>query len=133
MALIRVPNSILFKDPVYIETDRRLRRFDIVVGVAYSEDIDASRKVIQKALSTTELMDQSKPFEVYAREFNSSSIDFTVRWWAESTPLDMHITRDKVVTSIQAGLDNAGIEIPLPYRTLTFNEPLQVESIAKSQ
>jgi small-conductance mechanosensitive channel len=126
--LVIVPNSILFKNPVFIETDNKWRRFDIVVGVAYSEDIDASRDVITKALQATDLISQTRGVEVYAREFNSSSIDFTVRWWAKSTPLDMHITRDKVVTSIKAALDDAGIEIPFPYRTLTFKEPLKVET-----
>lgn len=130
--LVLVPNSILFKHPVYIETDKSLRRFDIVVGVAYSENIDAARKVIQEALKTTDLIDKNKPYEVYAREFNASSIDFTVRWWAQSSPLDMHKTRDKIVTSIKAALDEAGIEIPFPYRTLTFSEPLQIETINRS-
>lgn len=124
--LILVPNSFLFNNPVSILTDKALRRFTIVVGVAYGENVDHARTVIEKALHATELIEKSKPFEVYAREFNSSSIDFTVRWWAPSTPLDMHASRDKVVTAIKAALDNNDIEIPYPYRTLTFKEPLPI-------
>ena len=124
--LILVPNSFLFKNPVSILTDKALRRFEIIVGVAYGENVDQARSVIEQAFHEIAIIEKSKPIEVYAREFNSSSLDFTVRWWAASTPLDMHITRDQVVTSVKAALDNKNIEIPFPYRTLTFKEPLSI-------
>lgn len=125
--LVILPNSFLFKNPVSILTDKDLRRFDVVVGVGYDEDVDNARSVIEAALKTLEGIRQDKPIEVYAREFNSSSIDFIVRWWSESTPLSKHKSKDKVVTSIKSALDNAGIEIPYPYRTMTFKEQLKIE------
>lgn len=124
--LVLVPNSFLFKNPLHIRTDKDLRRFEIIVGIAYSEPIDKAREVILGALQSSELVEQDRPREAYAREFNSSSIDFTVRWWARSRPIDMHQSRDRVVTTIKRSLDEAGIEIPFPYRTLTFKEPLTV-------
>jgi small-conductance mechanosensitive channel len=60
---------------------------------------------------------------VFAREFGASSIDFLVRRWAGSTPIEEHRSRDKAVAAIKSALDAAGIEIPFPYRTLTFKEP----------
>jgi small-conductance mechanosensitive channel len=39
----------------------------------------------------------------------------------------MHQSRDEVVQAIKEGLDEAGIEIPFPYRTLTFAEDLRIE------
>lgn len=126
--LIIVPNSFLFKNPVYVLTDLSRRRFDLVVGVAYGEDVDTARDVIRGALEKLSDIDQQRDIEVYAREFNSSSLDFTVRWWANSEPLDMHKSRDKVVSAIKKALDDAGIEIPFPYRTLTFKEPLPLRN-----
>ena len=32
----------------------------------------------------------------------------------------------EVVSKVKAALDEAGIEIPFPYRTLTFKEPLAI-------
>jgi small conductance mechanosensitive channel len=61
---------------------------------------------------------------VFAREFNSSSIDFTVRWWSGSQPRNMHESRDTVIRAIKRDLDAAGIEIPFPYITHTFKEPV---------
>jgi small-conductance mechanosensitive channel len=57
---------------------------------------------------------------------SASSIDFFVRWWAGSTPIEEHRSHDKAVAAIKAALDAAGIEIPFPYRTLTFKQPLGV-------
>nr|MBA2635532.1 mechanosensitive ion channel family protein [Sphingomonas sp.] len=65
--------------------------------------------------------------EVYAREFGDSSIDFTVRWWAGSTQLDMHQSRDRVLRAIKRALDQADIEIPFPQRVHWFRDPLEVE------
>lgn len=130
--LVLVPNSFLFKNPLLILTDLELRRFDIVVGVAYGEDVAKAQTVIMRAVKSLDKINYDKPVEVYAREFNSSSIDFTVRWWAESTPLGMHESRDQMVTAIKEALDKENIEIPFPYRTLTFKEPLSIENKAQS-
>ena len=78
--LVLVPNSFLFKNPLLILTDLELRRFDIVVGVAYGEDVAKAQTVIMRAVKSLDKINYDKPVEVYAREFNSSSIDFTVRW-----------------------------------------------------
>ncbi|MAG42925.1 MAG: mechanosensitive ion channel protein MscS [Oceanospirillaceae bacterium] len=125
--LILVPNSLLFKNPVFISTDQPLRRYEIVAGVAYDVDLDAAQKVIQEAVESLDVIEKDRPVQVFAREFNSSSIDFTVRWWAGSQPLDMHQTRDEVIRAVKKALDSAGMEIPFPYRTMTFKQPLQVQ------
>lgn len=122
--LVLVPNSFLFKNPLTVITDKSIRRFDIVVGVAYGEQVNEAREVIQGAVEGLESVDKQRGIEIYASEFNSSSVDFVVRWWSKPTPKDGFITRDEVVTAIKYALDEAGIEIPFPYRTLTFKEPL---------
>lgn len=129
--LVLVPNSYIYKNPVKILTDKPHRRISIVVGVAYGEDVDAARTVISNAVEALDSRDRSKPFDVFAREFNASSIDFLVRWWTDSTPPEEHRSRDQAVSAIKAALDDAGIEIPFPYRTLTFAEPLTIETDPK--
>lgn len=130
--LVLVPNSHLFKNPVKILTDQPLRRISVVVGVAYGEDVDRSRDVITAAVESIDARDPNKPVQVFATEFNSSSIDFMVRWWTDSAPIDEHRSRDKVVAAIKAALDAEDIEIPFPYRTLTFSEPLPIATDSAS-
>ncbi|GMN01417.1 mechanosensitive ion channel family protein [Erythrobacter sp. MTPC3] len=117
-----VPNSILFKNPVEIFTDKEQRRHDVVIGVSYDTDLDEAAEVIRKAVSAVDEVDTEKGLDVFAQEFNSSSVDFLVRWWAGSTPRNGWESKDKVVRAIKRGLDDAGIEIPFPYITHTFKE-----------
>lgn len=123
-----VPNAYLFKNPVKIVTDSRRRRHEVIVAVAYGTDPDQAAEVITAAAQSTDVIDNERPVEVFAREFNDSSIDFTVRWWSGSEPLEMHRSRDRVLRAIKISLDRAGIEIPFPQVSNWFREPLQVQS-----
>jgi small-conductance mechanosensitive channel len=119
-----IPNSILFKNPVKILTDDDKRRHEIIAGVAYDTDLDRAKDVILKAVQSSEQVDKSEQVDVFACEFNSSSVDFKVRWWSGSKPRAMHESRDNVIRAIKRALDEAGIEIPFPYVTHTFKEPV---------
>ncbi len=125
--LVIVPNAMLFKNPLTIRTDKDIRRTTIICGVAYDVDLDTARDVIRSAVASCDTVVQDdKPVQVFAQEFGDSSINFEVTWWTGSKPLDIRTSRDQVVTAVKRGLDNAGLEIPFPYRTLTFKEPLPV-------
>lgn len=128
-----VPNSTLFKNPVEILTDGAQRRHEIVVGVSYDTDLEQARDVIRAAMEGIDIIDQDRRIDIFAREFNSSSIDFLVRWWAGSKPYDMHDSRDRVVRAIKTALDKAGIEIPFPYVTHTFKETVPVSLLGDTR
>ena len=125
-----VPNSVLFKNPVEIVTDDAIRRHEIIVGVAYPTDLDVAHDLLIETVKGCDLVKTDKPVEAFAREFNSSSIDFTVRWWAGSKPFDLHSSRDQVVRAIKRAFDARGIELPYPYLTHTFPEPLRIARAA---
>ena len=127
--LVVVPNAYLFKNPVEVVTQSQLRRHEVEVGVAYSVDLEVARKVIADAVTAVGPVHDERPVEVYAKEFGDSSINFLVRWWAGSKPVEMHQSRDEVVRAIKRALDDAGLEIPFPYRTLTFKEPLPLTRV----
>ncbi len=122
---IVLPNAMLFKNPVKVRTDLDRRRITIMCGVAYGEDVDEAREVIHKAVDKLDSVDSDKKVQVFAQAFGASSIDFEVTWWTGSSPLEIRQSRDEVVASVKRALDDAGIEIPFPYRTLTFKEPLR--------
>lgn len=124
--LVLVPNAYLFKNPLKILTDDLLRRHEVEVGVAYDVDLDEAAATIARAVRAVHIVKHDRPVEVFAREFGDSSINFLVRWWAGSTPVQAHESRDAVVRAIKRALDDAGMEIPFPQRTLTFGEPLRV-------
>lgn len=125
-----IPNSVLFKNPVTVRTDKDTRRVTIMCGVAYDEDIDKAREVITNAVKTVDSVNKDKPVQIFANAFGASSVDFEVTWWTGSSPVDIRKSRDEVVASVKRALDDANIEIPYPYQTLTFHEALPVRQVA---
>ncbi len=119
-----VPNAFLFKNPVTILTSLPSRRVMITTGVAYDVDVNEAVSVISDAISQCDSLTPDKPVQVFPCAFGSSSIDIELAWWTDSTPLGVRKSRAQVVTAVKAALDSHGIEIPFPYRTLTFKEPL---------
>lgn len=130
--LVLVPNSTIFKNKVTVMTNRPHRRLELAVGIAYGEDVAQGRRVILKAVKSCDTIRNDAEPEVLATAFGASSIDFDVIWWAGSTPIQERRSRDQVVEAIKKALDDAGIEIPYPYRTLTFskNEPDIINAVA---
>ncbi len=125
--LVVAPNAMFFKNPVTIRTAKDVRRTTVICGVAYDEDVDKAREVIANAVRSVDAVrDDVRDVEIFAQEFADSSINFEVTWWTGSRPIDIRSSRDKVVAAVKRALDEAGIEIPFPYRTMTFKEPLSL-------
>lgn len=132
--LVVLPNSYLFKNPVYVLTTNDQRRTDLMVGIGYDEKVEEAIPVIEKALQSCETVNQDRGFQIFPKSFGASSVDIEVAWWCDATPLGVRKSRGEVVPAIKQALDEAGIEIPYPYRTLTFREnspvPLDTEQLS---
>jgi len=126
--LVVVPNSFLFKHPVTVLTSLPRRRVTVMTGIAYDEDVASSLSLLDAALRECDTVMTDQPVEIFADAFGSSSIDISVTWWTEPTPLAVRRSRSEVVTRVKRALDEAGIEIPFPYRTLTFKGAVPVDT-----
>ena len=122
--LVVVPNSYLFKNPVDVLTNKPHRRITVICGVAYGTDLADARKLLIDAQQSCDSVKRDPPVEIFAQEFADSSINFEVTWWTSPTPLDVRKSRDEVVEAVKRSLDDAGIEIPFPQRTLWFKDTL---------
>jgi len=128
--LLVVPNASLFKNSVLVLTNQPVRRIHVVTGVAYDEDLAEALEVIETTVRACESRVKDYPVQVFATGFGSSSMDIDVSWWCDSTPLGTRKSRNEIVVAIKAALDAAGIEIPYPYRTLTFKAPVAIDNEA---
>lgn len=122
--LVVVPNAMLFKNPVSVATSLADRRITVICGIAYDEDVDVARDVIRTAVEQCGSISKDRPVQIFAQEFADSSVDFEVTWWAGSTPEKVRHSRDEVVAAVKRALDDAKIEIPFPYQTITFKDAL---------
>ena len=125
--LIIVPNSHLVANPLEVITSRPERRTMLATGVAYKEDLAKARQVVADAVESCETVNTQKQWDVFVSGFGDSSMDLEVYYWTSSRPYEMKRSRSEVALAIKEALDREGIEIPFPYRTLTFDEPLRID------
>lgn len=130
---VLLPNSILYKNPVQILTNRGTRRVTVICGVSYDTELDSAIAVIKDAVTSCASVSNQQSVQIFPIEFGSSSIDIEVTWWTESKPFDVRASRAEVICSVKSALDRAEIEIPFPYRTLTFKAPLKVNEGLETQ
>jgi small-conductance mechanosensitive channel len=99
-----VPNSVLFKNPVKIQTDSPMRRFELVVSVPEDTDLDQATAAIRAAVEGVEKIAKDRGVDVFAQELKPGTIDLLVRWWAGSRPRDMRATRDAIIRSVRRAI-----------------------------
>lgn len=104
-----VPNSVLFKNPVKITTDKPQRRFQMIVSVVSDHDLDLAADAIRKAVESVPGLDKDHPVAVLAHEFKSGAVDFLVQWWAGAREKDQ--VTDQAIRLIKRALDAAEIQI----------------------
>ncbi len=121
-----IPNAHLFKSTVDVLTNRAARRVRDHLWCCLRRGCRRSDEVIEQAVRQCPSVETDQNVEVFALEFADSSVNFEVSWWTGAKPLDVRSSRDEVVEAIKSALDDASIEIPFPYRTLTFKEPLPI-------
>lgn len=113
-----VPNGDLISQQVinYTLSDR-LRRLELIVGVAYGSDLEVARAAIAAGVASVERIIADPEPVILFRGFGESSLDFRIFFWvadfSEGLP-----TSSELGMAINRELKEAGIEIPFPQRDL---------------
>lgn len=126
-SLFVVPNAEIFKQAVDVLTNRSQRRVHLVCGVSYDTDLELAKQAIEAALEECATVNRSMPIQVLANAFADSSINFDIFWWTDAQPMGQRESRAEVVMAIKRHLDESGIEIPFPQRTLHFANALPLD------
>ena len=132
--LVVVPNAFLFKNPVTVLTSLPNRRVTIMAGVRLRcERARGGRGHHRRGERLPDRQRGRPRADLRPGLRLESSIDIEVTWWTGATPVEVRRSRAEVVIAVKGALDAAGIEIPFPYRTLTFKEPLPVNRIEENR
>jgi small conductance mechanosensitive channel len=109
-----VPNGKIWGDVIRNVTAQRIRRVDLVFGIAYSDDIPKAEKILESILADHEKVLQDPEPMVKLHTLNESSVDFIVRPWVRTDDYwDVHwdVTRE-----VKMRFDAEGVSIPFPQR-----------------
>ena len=107
---VLIPNSRLTSNNVINYFVNEERRIDLIVPIAYSEDIAAARKVIMTLIDSSDMVIHERRNRVAVETLNESSVDLSVWIWCHSK--DYWILMEEMKESIKKSLDANNITIP---------------------
>ena len=117
---VLVPNKDLLQNPIVNYTRTPYRRTELVIGVAYDTDLERARQVLLDACGTVGEIREQPPPEAWVFEFGDSSINIALRYWHPADIASVWRMRSAVAIAAKRALDEAGMTIPFPQRTLWF-------------
>lgn len=113
---VRVPNETIIKSEITNLTRFPIRRIDIVMGVAYKEDLNRVRDVLMETADRHPLcLDEPRPLFI-VHGFGESSMNFQFSIWAMRE--NFLVVKNEMLYQIKQAFDREGIEIPFPHRAL---------------
>lgn len=118
-----IPNAQLYTSVLTVNTAYARRRLEVSVGIGYEDSIDTAEQVILQALKTADSVSKLAEPSVIAVGFGDSSIDLKVRWFIDNGAQTNKVaSTHEVIKAIKSALDNAGVNIPFPIRTLDMSD-----------
>ncbi len=117
-----VPNSVLYNETVINNTAYDERRFEVVVGIGYDEDIEQAKQLAMETLEEAEGVESEPEPQVLVNELGGSSVDLKLRGWTRPSRANMVSASSEVTQLVKEKYDEAGIDIPFPIRTVYMNE-----------
>jgi small-conductance mechanosensitive channel len=127
--LVVLPNDIVVNETFKNITASKMRAVVVNVGVSYNDDLEKVERVVKETISSQIEHIKNEDIEVYFIEYDSSSINFMLRFWIENLN-DKHYqqTKSNAIIAIKKAFDKNGITIPFPIHTLDFGR-LESEKI----
>lgn len=134
---IIIPNSVI-SEAIIINSDYEDDRICkwIEIGISYDSDLTKAKKIIrEEILKHPYHIDHRTPIQIEKGEeeapvkvvgFGDSSVQLKAWAWAGNFDNALQLFYD-LNENIKLRFDAEGIEIPYPYRTIVFKEPLKQE------
>lgn len=116
-----VPNRQVIENAIVNHTRTPELRLDIPLGIAYHEDSREARKVLLAAVEQSDRITSSPAPEVMMTELADSSVNLELRVFLRDPRQERRAFCELLELS-KIALDEAGIEIPFPQRTLHLAE-----------
>lgn len=111
---IFIPNSAISNAAVTNFARQETRRFDLMFGIGYSDDIDAAKAILTGLVEAEDRILADPAPLVAVENLGESSVDILVRAWTKSP--DFLATQQHFREAAKKAFDAAGVSIPFPQR-----------------
>lgn len=117
---VMVPNNELWNKPIVNFTRLPMRRFELIIGISYTDDMAAAREALLALAAADErVLGEPEPVAFVAR-LGGSSVDIGLRVWC-ATPDYLKLSWE-LTEAAKARFDELGISIPFPQREITIKQ-----------
>jgi small conductance mechanosensitive channel len=108
------PNSEIWNSPVTNYSRKPKRRFDLVVGIAYDDDVNKAFDAFQSIADEHEkVLKDPEPF-IYVSNLGDSAVEVTCRIWISTA--DWWAVSRELIKIAKERFDAEGLSIPFPQR-----------------
>lgn len=117
---VRMPNESVFTSNIMNYMANPARRFEYVVGIRYSDDAEKAIQIIKEIINEHPLTLVEPPPQIFVDNLGDNSVNIIVRIWAPSS--QWYPVKMELLWKIKKTLEENGIEIPFPQRTIWFGK-----------
>lgn len=128
---IRLPNETVFTTSITNYVSNLARRFEYVVGIRYEDDADEAIKIIKQLIDEQPYALVNPEPSVFVDNLGDNAVNLAVRVWAPAT--QWYELRTKLLWIIKKTLEENGIEIAFPQRTVWFASGLNTRNMSPEQ
>ena len=114
---VRIPNETIIRSNVVNLNRFPIRRFDVLIGIAYNADIARARAVIQRVANANPLCLEEPQAQTTLKGFGESTVNLQLSVWASRE--NFAELSDSIQEQIKLAFDAEGIEFPFAQRTLS--------------
>ncbi|BBL78176.1 hypothetical protein RxyAA322_00300 [Rubrobacter xylanophilus] len=115
---IAIPNAEVYLNAITNQTAYPDRRYDVLVGIHYDDDLRKALEIARHVLAETEGVRSLPQPLVLVGELGESSVNLILRFWSDPTMQNQFRIVSEVTANVKLAFDEAGITIPFPIRTL---------------
>lgn len=122
---IRIPNEKVFTSNITNYVHNVARRFAYLISIRYQDDADLAIRIAKEVIETHPFALRNPSPSVFVDNLGDDGVNLTVYIWAPAR--NWWEVRTDLLWKIKKALEENGIEIPFPQRTVWFPERLEVE------
>ena len=128
---IVLPNSLITTDSIINLTPDVMRRIELVIGIAYNDDIDAARGAALKLMQEDPRVLSEPAPDVLVYALADNSVNLGIRCHVANA--DHFVTKCELTERIKKAFDEIGVSIPFPQRDVHMYHHVAGDAAAAGQ
>jgi len=120
---IRIPNETVFNNEITNYSVNVVRRFEMVFGIGYGDDVNKALEIINKIIVTNPFALVNPPPMTFVDNLGESTVNVKAQVWAPQS--EFFNVKIELIRKCKKALEDGGISLPSPQREIYFKSELR--------